>query len=101
MTLRPRPELVERRLRRLYGQPRHHNKNDPLSELVFILLSTQTREAEYRRTFSVLWRTYRSWDRVRRADPSELEALIRYGGFARRKVALLQRLLERVRSDHG
>ena len=92
---------VERRLRAVYGQPRHLNKRDPLAELVFILLSTQTREREYQRTFAALWTKYRSWDRVRRADPRELEALIRFGGFARRKVALLQHLLERVRADHG
>src|SRR5207249_2134212 len=78
---------VERRLRAVYGQPRHLNKRDPLAELVFILLSTQTREREYQRTFAALWTKYRSWDRVRRADPRELEALIRFGGFARRKVA--------------
>jgi endonuclease III len=99
--VRPNPGIVERRLRQLYGQPRHHNKRDPLAELVFILLSTQTREGEYRRTFAVLWKAHRSWDRVRRADPAELEDLIRFGGFARRKVALLQKLLERVRADHG
>jgi len=101
MTARSSPRIVERRLRQLYGQPRHHNKRDPLGELVFILLSTQTREAEYRRTFSALWKAYRSWERVRRAEPAEVEALIRFGGFARRKVALLQKLLERVREDQG
>ena len=58
---------IERVLRDAYGQPLHHNKREPLAELVFILLSTQTREAEYRRTFSTLWQRYRSWDRVRRA----------------------------------
>jgi len=38
--------MVERLLRKRYGQPRHFNKRDPLAELVFIMLSTQTREAE-------------------------------------------------------
>ena len=95
------PEAVERRLRQTYGQPRHHNKRDPLAELIFIILSTQTREAEYRRTFATLWKAYRSWERVRRADARELEALIRFGGFAKRKVALLQRLLECVYADQG
>ena len=98
---RPSPQVVERRLRQLYGQPRHHNKRDPLAELVFILLSARTREVGYRGTFTVMWKTYRSWERVRRADAGELEALIRFGGFARRKVGLLQKLLERVRADRG
>ncbi len=101
MSRPPAVRNVERRLRRLYGQPRHHNKRDPLSELVFILLSTQTREAEYRRTFSALWTAYRSWNRVRQAEPETLIRLIRFGGFARRKVSLLLQLLERVHRDHG
>lgn len=99
--LTPQPSRVERLLRARYGRPRHHNKKDPLSELVFILLSTQTREAEYRRTFAALWNTYRSWDRVRRAPPQEIEDLIRFGGFAKRKVSLLQALLNRIHSDRG
>jgi hypothetical protein len=86
MTDRLSPRIVERRLRQLYGQPRHHNERDPLAELVFIVLSTQTREAEYRQTFRAIWKAYRSWERVRRADAGELEALIRFGGFAGRKV---------------
>lgn len=95
----PSPRVVERLLAEQYGQPNHFNKKDPLSELVFILLSTQTREAEYRRTFSALWRTYRSWERVRAAPENELVRLISFGGFARRKTALLKRLLTRIHSD--
>jgi len=97
----PSPRVVERRLREQYGQPRHHNKRDPLAELVFILLSTQTREAEYRRTFTALWSRYRSWRKVLDAPSAELEELIRFGGFARRKVALLKSLLQTVRDDCG
>ncbi len=92
---------VERVLRRAYGEPHHFNKRDPLSEVVFILLSTQTREQEYRRTFSVLWSRYRSWERVRCVPPGEIEDLIRFGGFARRKVALLQAVLNEIRADRG
>jgi len=92
---------VERTLRQAYGRPRHHNKHEPLSELVFIVLSTQTREAEYRRTFSALWRRYRSWDRIRTAPAEEVESLIRFGGFAKRKVAMLKSLLSRIHADRG
>lgn len=97
----PSPRAVERRLRAQYGQPRHHNKRDPLAELVFILLSTQTREAEYRRTFTALWSQYRSWRKVLDAPSAELEELIRFGGFARRKVALLKSLLQAIHDDRG
>lgn len=97
----PSPKAIEPLLREAYGQPRHHNKRDPLAELVFILLSTQTREAEYRRMFTVLWHRYRSWNRLRTAPSGEVASLIRFGGFATRKVALLQRLLDCIHSDRG
>ncbi|HQP37158.1 MAG TPA: hypothetical protein PLI95_18365, partial [Polyangiaceae bacterium] len=92
---------VEALLRRAYGKPWHFNKRDPLSELVFIILSTQTREPEYRRTFAALWQRYRSWDAVRRAPARTIERLIKLGGFALRKTRLLKALLAKVHEDHG
>jgi endonuclease III len=92
---------VERLLRHAYGKPWHFNKRDPLGELVFIILSTQTREPEYRRTFAALWQRYRSWNAVRVARAHEIERLIRLGGFARRKTKLLKALLEKVYADRG
>ena len=37
-------------LARTYGNPRHGNKRGPLDELVFIILSTRTRDDSYRDT---------------------------------------------------
>ena len=99
--LHPSPSAIEAALRHAYGQPRHHNKTDPLGELVFILLSSQTREAEYRRTFATLWLRYRSWDRVRIAPPEDLADALRVGGFAKRKSLLIKALLERIHRDIG
>lgn len=97
----PSFERVERLLREEHGSPRHYNKRDPLSELVFILLSTQTREKEYRRTFAALWMRFRSWRRVLAADDAELQKLVHSGGFARRKVRLLKALLGSIAEDRG
>src|SRR5262245_32795851 len=97
----PSPDAIEERLRSTYGAPRHYNKSDPLGELVFILLSTQTRESEYRRTFTSLWKRFRNWDRVRTAPSEAVEATIRIGGFARRKTAALKQILQRIYLDQG
>src|SRR5262249_21221938 len=99
--LSPGTEIVERYLRAAYGTPDHYNKRDPLGELVFIVLSRQTRESEYRRTFSALWERYRSWDRVRTARTEDIEAAIRIGGLARSKAASLKRMLEKIYVDQG
>ena len=34
-----RVQELERRLRELYGQPRHFNPEDPLDDLIFLVLS--------------------------------------------------------------
>lgn len=91
------PATVEARLREAYGQPWYGNKRDPVGELVYILLSAQTREAECQRAFARLWRRFRSWDGVRRASAAEIEALIRDSGLARRKTRLIQSLLGEIR----
>lgn len=95
------PRVVATRLRGRYGRPLHHNKRDPLGELVFILLSTQTREAKYRGTFAALWTRYRSWERVLAAPSIDLVRLIRFGGLAVRKVDLLKQLLWEVKRREG
>jgi endonuclease III len=100
-TLSPSAKVIERRLRAEYGTPRHHNKKDPLSELVFILLSVQTREREYRRTFAGLWKRYHGWERVRTAPDEDIESTIRFGGLERSKTASLKRILQTIRSDQG
>ncbi len=92
---------VERRLRTAYGRPWHGNKRDPLGETIYIILSAQTREAEYQRAFATLWQRYRSWEAVRRASRTDVADLIRFAGLADRKAGQIQDLLERVRSDRG
>ena len=92
---------VEARLRAKYGQPRHGNKRDPLSEVVYIILSRRTPEKRYAGTFRALWTAYRSWERVRLAPDSDLVELIRVGGFAEQKVGHIKALLNQVHSDRG
>jgi endonuclease III len=97
----PRYETIERALRETYGQPTHFNQRDPLDEIIFIILSTQTLEREYTRTFASLRARYTTWEEVRRAPASEIEESIRIGGFAKIKAALIKELLDRLYADHG
>lgn len=97
----PRYVTIERALREMYGQPTHFNQSDPLDEVIFIILSTQTLEREYRRTFASLRAKYASWNEARLERASQIEKLIRIGGFAKIKTALIKKLLHRLHAERG
>jgi endonuclease III len=81
------------RLDRAYGRRRLRNRRDPLSELIFILLSAQTEEYNYLRTYRALRRRFRTWQRAQSASAEELYSEIRFGGLARKKAAQIHGLL--------
>ena len=51
-----RARRIEHRLRMKYGQPRHFNPEDPLDDLIFLVLSRMTQEIKYVRTYSPIAR---------------------------------------------
>ncbi|MHB8718539.1 MAG: DNA (cytosine-5-)-methyltransferase [Candidatus Dormibacteria bacterium] len=85
-------ELLEAR----YRSADLFNLDDPLEEVVFILLSQQTREAVYRRVYSSLRRRYPRWVEAAAAPVGDLEAIMRPAGFQRRKAIQLKQLLAAV-----
>lgn len=87
---------IERRLRMVYGEPRHFNPTDPLDDLIFLVLSRMTQEIKYVRTYSRLRGSLSTWQAVRDALPNELEALIHEAGLARTKAAQIQEILREI-----
>lgn len=92
---------IDTRLRRLYGLERLGNKEDPLDELIFIILSAKTREEVYFSTFERLRRRFASWEDAARAEPEEIEALISPGGLARKKSRSISLLLRTLVAEAG
>ena len=92
---------IERQLRMVYGQPRHFNPDDPLDDLIFIVLSRMTQEIKYVRTYSRVRDSFPTWDAVRDAPPDELEALIREAGLAPTKAAQIRSILAGVEEREG
>ena len=82
-----------RRLERAYGNPRHGNKRDPLDELIYIILSTRTRDASYARTFHHLKQEYRHWDEALFRPKSHLTRLLAPGGLGRLKAKQILQIL--------
>jgi endonuclease-3 len=91
---------VDKRLS-IYGNDRHHNRDDVLEELVFIILSAQTEYYLYRQTFEDLRRHFPTWTSLLNATEEEIASVIRRGGLARKKASQLKRALHKIKEDTG
>ena len=80
---------VARILALLHGTPRLGNKNDPVDELVYIILSRKTREEAYQGAFAALKARFPRWDDLLGARRSEVEALLSSSGLGVKKTASL------------
>jgi len=86
-------------LKERYGSPRLNNKDDPLDELFFILLSQMTTGPSYERVFARLKASVPDWQALLAIPVDELTALIADAGLANQKaprmVAIAGALTER------
>jgi len=96
-----RVEVVKDLLEATYHCPRHHNRDDVVDELVFILLSQMTHEKGYLSSFEALKARYPGWHEVMVANTDELASTIRAGGLGEIKGPRIQAILKRVFEDFG
>ena len=92
---------ADARLRDTYPSTRLGNKEDPLDELIFVILSGKTQESTYCATFQALKERYPSWSEAHEASPEEIEAVIRFGGLAKKKSLAISRLLSAISERVG
>ncbi len=92
---------VARILAVLHGTPRLGNQEDPVDELVYIILSRKTREDAYQETYRALKDRFRTWDELLVAPAREVSALVRPGGLPGRKTTSLIGALRRLREEFG
>lgn len=76
------------------------NLTDVLSETVYILLSLNTREAVYQRTYEALRARYPRWVDVEQAPIDDLAEVLQEGGLHHQRARYLSALLARVRDDN-
>ncbi len=92
---------IERRLREEYDQPRHHNPEDPLDDLIFVALSRMTQEVKYLRAYNALREQLPTWGSVRDAPRDELELVLRDAGLAQTKARHLHQILDEIERREG
>ena len=88
-------------LRRAYGSPRHGNKRNPLDELIYIILSTRTRDRSFRTSYARLKTRFRSWNRLDQRSAGVLERLLVPGGLGRLKTKQVIGILKYLRTAFG
>ncbi|MGH9869233.1 MAG: endonuclease III domain-containing protein [Candidatus Polarisedimenticolia bacterium] len=85
-------------LQKQYGRPRAPVRKDPLSELVFTILSQNTSDLNRDRAWASLWKAFGSWDEIASASQPKLEDAIRVGGLAPTKSRVIQQVLREVKA---
>jgi endonuclease III len=100
---RERLAELDHLLEKAYGTPEAAlgNKDDPLDEAVYIILSFQTDIARFGATWSRLRSTYPTWEALERAPTRQVAGVLREGGLHRQKARTLKRLLAEVRRIAG
>ncbi len=86
---------------RAYGQVRHGNLDDPLDELVFIILSDQTEDYLYIKTYQATRKEFSSWEQMLDASPEDIASVIKYGGLQNKKAAYIKGALQKIKADFG
>ena len=94
-------EQVRRLLRKEYGPRRWQPRQDPLSELIAVVLSQNTSDVNSHRAFAALVDRFGSWEAVAAADPGEIARAIRAGGLADIKAARIKAILGEIRARRG
>ncbi len=88
-------------LERAFGRPGPGEVKDPLSELIFTILSQNTSDTNRDRAWESLHAVFPTWEAVARAPRRRVEEAIRVGGLAPTKSRVIQDVLRRVREEEG
>src|SRR5436305_11943966 len=83
--LRDRAHRAVTILHEVYGSPRHGNKDDPVDEAVFIILSQMTTHHSFNRVFDRLKLAVPRWEAVLEMSAAELQASIHDAGLSNQK----------------
>src|SRR3982074_458741 len=104
LSLHERKVIARRTVRapeQRYAPPRLNNKDDPLDELVFILLSQMTTGPSYERVFDRLKEQLGSWDRLLAIGVVGLKAMIADAGLSNQKAPRLIAIAAQLSKDFG
>jgi endonuclease-3 len=88
-------------LKNFYGLDRHGNKRIAIDELIYILLSRQTTEGNFKAAYRGLRTRCRSWNSLLETSDAEIYNAIKVAGFGRQRTTEIKALAERLARDFG
>ncbi len=92
---------IIRRLETFFGVPEPRRPKDPLSELIFTILSQNTTDRNRDRAYERLRDRFPRWEDVLKADPAEIEQAIRIGGLGPQKSKRIKAILAEIQGQTG
>ena len=102
---RPRRQITSEEVMALlgkeYGPVEWEPRYDPVSELVYTILSQHTSDVNSGRAFSNLLETFSSLETVAEAPIGEIEEAIRVGGLAKVKAPRIKEILRLILQERG
>ena len=103
-TLRTRRKRARRSVELLkgrYSSPLLNNKDDPLDELIFIILSQMTTSPSYERVYDRLKATMPDWRSLSATPVADLTSLIAEAGLSGQRALRLKQIADRLVDDFG
>lgn len=94
-------QAIHRRLREEYGHHLWQPRYDPLSELVYTILSQNTSDVNSHRAFQRLRAAFLTWEMVMEAPVEEVFRAIQLGGLAQVKAPRIKDVLARIVKERG
>ena len=92
---------ITRRLVAAHGTPRHGNPEDPIDDLVYLLLSRQTQATKFTACYNALKAEFPTWRVLACADTAKVASIIAWGGLGQSKAAAIVGSLRRILDDFG
>ena len=92
---------ILRRLEPLYGPARAPRPYDPVSELIFTVLSQNTSDHNSYRAYSRLREGFPTWEAIMNVDADRIAEAIQIGGLARIKAPRIQAILNALKERIG
>lgn len=94
-------QTINRRLREAYGRHQWKPRYDPLSELIYTILSQNTSDVNSHRAFQRLKAAFPTWKKVMEAPAEEIAGAIQVGGLAQVKAPRIKAVLARIAEERG
>lgn len=92
---------ITRALEEYFGIPEIREPKDPLSELIFTILSQNTTDLNRDRAYSNLKSRFPRWVDIMNADAGDIEEAIRIGGLGHQKSLRIKAILEEIHRERG